>query len=202
MALSTEGLLGLTLWQTVIGGFGLGALVVTILLTVRATNAAIDANRIARESAERQLRAYIFVDSCKRTQEDKYNRWFIEASFKNFGQTPAYKLTIKFDYKLVSAPEAETMDFCDPTKHSSVHDLGPGHQTVVRPQIHELTGTNLPALKDGNLGLFFWGRADFIDAFGKERWLRFRYFQAGGKDLLSLGTHHEGNSTSESECLT
>jgi hypothetical protein len=86
------------------GGLGL-------ILTLGAVGAALHSNYIARDTARRQLRAYIGIDAASiefvKAGEDGANR-AIHVSIKNFGQTPAMlekaMFSLHFKSDLTSMP--------------------------------------------------------------------------------------------------
>ena len=72
-------------WITLLGAIGL---FVTILQGRKALGRARDANLIAKETADKQLRAYVYTDIGE-FDLDGDGRMLINLQIKNFGQTPA-----------------------------------------------------------------------------------------------------------------
>jgi hypothetical protein len=190
MALSTEGLLGLTLWQTVIGGFGLGALAVTILLTVRATNAAVDSNRIARESAERQLRAYVNITAAFITPGNG-RTICITIRYKNAGQTPAYRVTHDVRIRF-SDEKSEAVDSKAPLGQ---FDMGSGLEMDWESiPVRFVNEDRWIAVLNGHSPLYVLGEFYYGDVFGKTKRHTFYRLKLaeGGTDLLPCA---EGNES-------
>ena len=126
MARSAAELLSLTESQLYVGGAGIFLLVVTIGFTIRATNAAVEANRIARESAEQQLRAYVYV--VESSLEWKDNRILkVTVKTKNAGQTPAYS---RSDW--ISIGLSGDLNKLPNLGNPSRNDLGPGIEMELR----------------------------------------------------------------------
>ena len=77
----------------------IAALVATILVATLAVGAAFRANRIARRSAERQMRAYVQVENIQlefpRTEPAEERKFIIVINIKNSGQTPAKDYSIR-----------------------------------------------------------------------------------------------------------
>ena len=107
-----------------VGIAGLGLIYTTFRETRRAADAGRRANQIAAETAERQLRPYVHVETIN-PSEPSHDTEFIEVTFKNFGQTPAQEPTISagaiYIGKKVNA--WPVMDKCTEIDR----DIAPGH---------------------------------------------------------------------------
>jgi hypothetical protein len=169
MAVSTNKIVGLTEWQLYVGGLGLFLLIVTLWLTRRATNAAIEANRIARESAEQQLRAYVLINAVN-FSADK-NKKTLRASFtiSNTGQTPAYHvhniINIGGDY-ITSIPD-------HPNKISMI-DLGSGGQMFSSVVSEEMSEDKWNAIGSRDQKIYVWGIIRYKDIFSRDRETAYR----------------------------
>ena len=171
------------------------ALVLTILIAMAAVIAAFRSNRIARESAERQLRAYVGVF---RTTID----WSVVGApratihIRNDGQTPAYNLTHWMAIGL--SDKADLKNLHPPTKLSK-SDLGPNVPMSIA-QTKPLTQQQITALQTGQLRLFVWGMVNYNDAFGQiDRWVKYRLVLApaglAGNVENTLDLCEEGNES-------
>jgi hypothetical protein len=134
---------------------------------------------IMRRTAIRQLRAYVAVDSAKFIRNPKNDNapWSIDVAFKNFGLTPAHKLGVKVEVE-IGQPKAADIIIPLSTKAAprSQADLPPQHSRTVRIECPEL-----PYGDDGFISARFagnkayvWGRADYADAFKKQRFVSFQ----------------------------
>lgn len=208
MAHAGIGMAVFTFIQLAIGGFTLWFLYKTFrenrrtakaaLLAARAAHAS---NRQSRLTAERQLRAYVMVESCQRTRRSEGDTWVVELKIKNFGATPAYASITCVDYAIVKKMEAETFSPPNPTRLGSKADVGPGDTHTLRIELPEFDHpSKWAAFKDHQLYLYFWGRLDFVDAFGSSRWITFRLGQDGGH-VRNLRHAKEGNQSSETPRL-
>jgi hypothetical protein len=80
MAFWAKALFILGIGQSVLSGLG-------IYFVLRTLSATREANEIAKNTANRQLRAYIGYSGCKMTRTNDF--FYIEVCLTNFGQTPA-----------------------------------------------------------------------------------------------------------------
>lgn len=188
-------------WITVAEVLGLLGVVVLTVLTAKAANrsakAAESAVEVTRISAEHQLRAYIFIKDALRTRREVMDPWVIEIHIKNFGQTPAYRAEFRVSAEIIDPADEAEFAFPLPEIEDLKFDLAPDHEHTTRIDIPWLTGEVWREFKAHRKNIFLWGRVDFVDAFGKPRWMNFRFTQPGGY-VLNLYTCKEGNETSES----
>jgi hypothetical protein len=127
-----------------------------------------------RRTAQRQLRAYVFVSNGKievATTVDgrKYVQAFI--SFKNFGQTPGneFRTRAKAEIQAVSfMPDHESK----PGEDRSI--IGPTAGADVNVVFGPVSEEILTEVRTGTKRIFVWGRLDYIDVFGQPRYLQFR----------------------------
>jgi len=115
---------------------------------------------------------------------------------KNFGQTPAYGARADIDYTIIDTTDAATFVPPPPSVIGKKNDIGPGHYFKIRFPVHELKDDVWGLFKKRRKTLFVWGRVEFTDAFGDERWLTFRLYQ-DGHYIRNLLFCPEGNETSE-----
>jgi hypothetical protein len=160
MADSTKEIVGISEWQLYVGGVGIVFLVLTLVLTAKATNAAVEANRIARKSAERQLRAYVTVEAIQTHPGDDPMAYKVE--WKNTGQTPATDVVTYTNWE--SRIDALPDDFAYPK--ALINDsavLGPSQHmnawTIFIP------GQMIQRVRRDILRLFVWGAAEYNDVF-------------------------------------
>lgn len=190
MAVAAENLTDLTKIEIGLLIMGTAVLLVTIIYSIRSY-------RLSANTAERQLRAYLFVEDVRRWRRKVGDPWMIELKIKNFGQTPAYRVTLVIETQFIDASAEKSFVPPAPTYEVSVTDLAPGHTQTTQQDIPGLSGQIWNDFKAYQIVIFFWGRIDFVDAYGRKRWIRFRLYQNGGY-LLNLSYCAEGNETSES----
>ena len=149
----------------------------------------------ARETSERQLRAYVWT-------ETDFNGGIsaqlgkIITTFKNTGQTPAYEVHVWTETKILDDPLPVGFVF----ENSPATINGPRY--VINPgSIHTLNSTpDIPHLEDmknsviqGNKKLYHWGEVRYTDAFNITRRSRFRIYCSGAA-LVGMWVYcDEGN---------
>lgn len=132
----------------------------------------------AEETAERQLRAYVFpvnVDLSLSTTTPK-----LTITYKNCGQTPAYDVTLWTTtaaavYPLLEEPRGPEIE-----PNASRGHIGPGEsihcEAFPEPPI---THDEIAHLLQGEGALYLYGVLHFTDAFKEKRAIKFCYFRGG-----------------------
>jgi hypothetical protein len=141
--------------------------------------------RDARHTAERQLRAYVFVESVELITESRIVRAVL--SIKNSGQTPAYDLVVYVGISSRGAGEIFVPPEPDDVSLDKL-SVGPGMSISTSNQF-EVPATNnelLRAFDNGLAVVYIYGRIDYIDAFNVPRYLIYRMRAA----KLSNGSWH------------
>ena len=178
---------------------------------VMAADAAAASVRNMQENAERELRAYISIESAEivaatsngtiveppRRPSDGFKA-LAHLVFRNAGKTPAKELKIYGRIDHVAWPinpvSLRELPFASPLISSSV--LGPS-QISHKFEISEdpITSTQETSLSNGTTVLVIHGEAKYLDAFNKERWVKYRYFTGGPVGLrgTALSSHEDGN---------
>jgi len=155
---------------------------------------AFHSNWIARDTAKRQLRAYIHVEglSIRDVSVGKIPRGHVR--FINAGQTPAYNVSIRSH--LIYLPEeldgAMKIDACERD-----FSLGPGRTHNAYPNGAFPIGTDmLNNFKIGAISIFIFGEIKYTDAFGTKQITCFR--SVHNKDCIGdlTTTCVRGNSVS------
>ncbi len=163
--------------QVALSAFGFAALLCTIFLTYRATSAAIESNEIARDTAKRELRAYISVTAKHINSFDVRSVATIKVAPVNHGQTPAYKSYIvgsvdvfpfqiprNFDFPPVSKDDNQQKFDIYPNV-SSLSTIISAKRTFSQPEIGDIIS--------GNKSIYVYGTIYYIDIFGDERFTCF-----------------------------
>lgn len=138
--------------------------------------------RDAKQTAERQLRAYVVVVSEDFITQDSANSRFVGVfRIRNTGQTPAYKLRVNSRTCALVHPPESNFKFVlndDPLSQSVVM-LGPREDTGHRSSADlPLTADviRLVTNPDSAARLYTYGVVRYEDSFGKERFTNFCYF--------------------------
>jgi hypothetical protein len=181
----------LRITDTLIAGF-MALLLLTMLLLWRATR------RLARradDTAERQLRAYVCVESAVIKPEDDGFR--VVVSVQNTGVTPAYKLQQRTqvairEYPLLKIPLPELIP------RPGQDTLAPQGVTTPMPRFGRLlTKDEEREIRAEAKAIYVYGELDYTDVFGKSRVTKFRFRCNGhGLDLrLFMGDDGGNEST-------
>jgi hypothetical protein len=144
---------------------------------------------IAKDTAQRQLRAYISVNIEKHPDLDNSNPPEVVVLFKNSGQTPAYNV----DARLVVYVAGETLTEDNMSKVRSALDELKKSVSVLFPSQEfreaSVPGVGIPLTQEdktlismGAKTLWVVGRATYTDAFGYTRFTHFRLYMSGAPD--------------------
>jgi hypothetical protein len=145
------------------------------LFVLVALGFAFEANRIARDSAKRQLRAYVEMQPVKITPLERAKVATITATFINTGQTPARNLRFVISWKTGPLQEDEKQLTPELTGRHSRGQLG-SHQT--RTITRELSGVTEARKKEiaaGKATIWVYGLIIYEDIFGHEWETPFRF---------------------------
>jgi hypothetical protein len=144
---------------------------------------------IAKDSAQRQLRAYVSVNIEKHPDLDNSNLPEMVVLFKNNGQTPAYDVDARFevyigDQRLTDSDMSKIRPALDEL-NKSVSVLFPSQEF----REASVPGVGIPLTQEdktlvsmGAKTLWVVGRATYTDAFGYPRFTHFRLYMRGAVD--------------------
>lgn len=150
-----------------------------------------DTLKASKESSERQLRAYVFIEKADLTLQDRTVSVVLYG--KNSGQTPAYKLTSALILTIGPAGEVFT-----PPANPNVDGpplpavVGPGGTFEPRHRM-ELVPENVPHFQSGRAVIYAWGQIDYRDAFDQSRYVKFRLESVKIGDRWAFRPTPEGN---------
>lgn len=126
-----------------------------------------DANRDARESAERRLRAYVGYDSIRMLELRNHSQHF-QIIWKNTGQTPTRTLATRWGYWC--EPDLPPDGFSFPDAHpeegasaGGVGAAGAGQEFFSNGPI--ITSEQLNAVFRGELRVLYWAWVEYDDVF-------------------------------------
>jgi hypothetical protein len=155
----------------------------------KAAKAATDTAKTMEETAERQLRAYITVESVKYevvTAPIPHNAR-ARVAVKNYGQTPAYDLTVLINADLGEYPLTHELEPLDEQHRSGKSVMAPGgNSAFFTPLGYPIIQSKMTEIADGKVVIYVYGDIQYRDAFDKPRGLKFRVFY-GGHDAVSVG---------------
>ena len=154
--------------------------VVLGLATVFLYSATRDLVENADQTAQRQLRAYVFVKDAFVRNIDGPDRFAVHTYLKNFGQTPAYRYSVKGAAKYTPFPNT---DFSrDPKGDQRVLQsiLAPGGESAFVVDLPlTMTDEIKAALKSGQTAIYSFGIIEYDDAFKKHHTANFRFMFGG-----------------------
>ena len=160
-----------------------------------------------RDTAERQLRAYVCVNSAvlKFPQPDIPEA---QVHFKNCGQTPAYALRGWIHTWFTEYPLKEPLPTAPDDLRKGSETLPAGGTTIfVAPRKPPLPPSNLALLGTEKFTLYVYGEVRYRDIFGREQYTKFRLIHGGtegtrkivgrdGSEQWLLKPDSEGNDAS------
>jgi len=158
----------------------------------------------AKDTAKRQLRAYVFPINTilTRVAIDQIPEFHV--TIKNSGQTPAYR--VMHDARVVYGPYP-----LDPTQmpllfgeieRLSKVNLGPGISLNKYAYGITVTAEIWNELQDHKTAYYAYGEIRFDDAFGEHRWIKYLVMVGGQLGIRAdgfMGNCSDGNETSEDE---
>ncbi len=159
----------------------------------KSADATRDYARIAADTAQRQLRAYVCFESgfVRFTRPDVPEAHLV---FRNFGETPAYDVRTGGVIGYFPYPWDNTLP--PPPLNPNVAIIGPNakleEHTRMDPPMH---GVHVAMLPSPQNAVWVVGRIEYRDAFGQERHTNHRMFCRGplGIGTFALTPDAEGN---------
>ncbi len=151
----------------------------------------------ADDTSQRQLRAYIGLHSADSTvyrfAEGGY-AFIAHAELRNYGQTPAYDLTVKSNAKI---------DTIDKVPFDDFPELERGVPGIAFRDVPFGVDIGWPISDEDRIALFtrkkvffFWGRTEYRDAFGKYHYFAFRLasgeIKVGTDSIYTMKPHGRG----------
>ena len=131
--------------------------------------------RVAQDTAKKQLRAYMSFDGITNERMDANGTMEIKISFRNSGQTPAYRVDGRPFHTHTSGVTFDNLPKdAQSTPDSEVTEMicGPGSKLTFPLKVRDLTNV-LPSIELGHLILWVYGHFIYRDIFNK--WYKLRY---------------------------
>lgn len=137
--------------------------------------------RDAKKTAERQLRAYVWArphPQHKTSSIDEIHTTGFKFTFSNDGQTPAYSVRHVMGIGIFSdQSEVEELQFGE---KGSRFVLNPGaNSDMTIAKSNQISDTDKSAIASGKSRIYVWGEVRYTDAFGQDRWTKFRMMLQG-----------------------
>ena len=159
----------------------------------------------AKDTSQRQLRAYVSVKNGKISELSTTEHIMAKLTIINCGNTPAYALQKVSGITLAEFPLQHdiasqiTSKFADGDFPKSKETLGPGAKLQMMGQFSTLLeDTHISAIKSGTSAIYFFGEIRYLDAFERPQYMKFRYFVGGGAGIEGnqFAAYQEGNEAS------
>ena len=149
--------------DTLIAGFT-ALLLWAIWLLWRATRKLVND---AQRNAERQLRAYLAVipETIAGFRTNVVGK--IEWVVKNLGQTPAQKITHRYNFAVLPNPLPPRHKFAEPTREiAGISALLPKDEAVLYFDGDAFTAQQIEAISRNEARIYCWGHTEYEDIFG------------------------------------
>lgn len=195
-------------WASIIAGAQLAATIIGLYFikgtldatfeavqeTGKATLAMQETNEIARETMQKQLRAYIGVIIVEHPVLSENGTIFAKMKFTNYGQTPAHGCVFEGAFMLAEYPNPPLpeLDFRQDGSKSSIF---PGQEWTSHITLPHTLGPVLADVLDGQATrLYLYGELRYEDVFKTAHTLKYRYEMGGELARVGrLGPSPQGN---------
>jgi hypothetical protein len=169
-----------------------GAVALFTLLLVVATALLYQAGErqlhLSRETAQRQLRAYVHVKGAEVQNIGDPSKRRVIIIIENSGQTPAYEVRFRAGEHVREWPlKTEFGDFPDDLR-TAIGPLGSNGTYIMPVPVSSLSAWEEEQLQGGKAGIYAWGDINYIDCFGKPQRTWFAYVCEG--EGLPKGAMH------------
>jgi hypothetical protein len=186
-------------FQSKLGVLGFVAVVLSLFFTgwaaraaTIAAKAAQDSIKAASDTAERQLRAYLFIVTV--TPVVNMDGWHVSLELKNTGQTPANDVAIKGRYRF--AEGVPVLEYSEKDRVPGTAVIGPGQIHIAKFRLQWPTPgdthTTLARCAKDELALIAHGEVAYRDAFGLDRETHFNFRIFGNVQTKSAMARAEG----------
>jgi len=175
----------------IIGGFGVIYAIKTLDQVKAQAIAAKDSLDLSRDTAQRQLRAYVRVYAAN-IEFRVPDRPVIEVHFKNCGATPAYRVRTWIGLGLGEWPLNKALPAPPEGFQGSRSVLAPGGQEIM-PAVWKqpIPAPLLPFLGTRQATVYVFGRTEYIDTFKNAWYTEFRLLH-GGPEPVKLDANKDG----------
>jgi hypothetical protein len=131
--------------------------------------------------SKKQLRAYLGLSEVFISGVAVGEKPTVECALRNFGQTPAYRVSYWAEAKLLDS----RADSFTPTQSGSERTVNPGRDgfTIKARLAEPLSEEDMSKIKLGTASIYFYGAISYRDAFSRRRKTEFLY-QHGGPGLF------------------
>jgi hypothetical protein len=139
----------------------------------QSADATRDSVKLAEATAERQLRAYVFIQDVNILLRENDTIIDVTVKFLNSGRTPGYDLRTTFKAE-IKAPPTTGSPYTELALPEAKSIIAPRAGIDIGPNRLVLQDGDLAGLRDGSRTLYIWGRVDYVDAFKQDRYFIFQ----------------------------
>jgi hypothetical protein len=140
-------------------------------------------------SAQRRLRAYVGVSEVAFEEEIEGRAPRVSITIKNFGATPAYKLTVAADAQIAFSVDQV------PVATSTCKTLGhlpPGLEVrIPRPAVLSIGTAPGDEVDAAYCRIFVYGCVEYVDTFGEPHFTRFRLEEGADRKFFACDAGNE-----------
>jgi hypothetical protein len=191
-----------TLWLVIVGGGQIGLFYWQLRLikvaaddakrageaAERAAKATEDAVGLSRDTAKRQLRAYVIVDA--ESFDTRPGKFISKLKVINTGQTPAYEMKVLSKTDILPLPLPEGFDFSiedpgNPSVSTLGRDRDVGHASELTTKDVARQRFDAALADDAAEVIYTFGTATYRDAFGDPQHTNFCVYFAWEKDRVT-----------------
>jgi hypothetical protein len=180
-----------TLWLVIVGGTQIGLFYWQLRLirvaaddakkagiaAGRAATATESAVELTRQTAERQLRAYVVITSAE-PSFDGAGDLTVTIKITNCGQTPAYNVTASRDIRILDFPNPQFSPI--PETRTPRFTLAKDQPMEIAPVLRNVAGiSDIGALFDAGRAVYIFGEVIYEDIFKKRRRMPFHMICTG-----------------------
>jgi hypothetical protein len=151
-----------------------------------------------RDSSEMQLRAYVHIEKTPISFSDGV--FTVLFSIKNFGQTPAHDVNVRYAFEAVPCVDEEPVRVPIPSEDYFLGSIAPRTDFYVLDA--EVKDVSLLSIKEGEVAIYLVGTITYLTVFGKRRETKFQYLVGGGiswdddDDDREMSADESGNDAS------
>lgn len=161
-------------WQLRIMRRGIDDSTVSANAASASAQATAESVRIMRETAERQLRAYISGQASSFKYDATKKNVVVEVHFKNFGQTPAYNVRCWMGVTVREHPLGSLLQNPPVELPLAKEVLAPSRHSIITVPTRELSDLEINQFMSGQTVVYAFGEISYSDAFGQHRVTKFR----------------------------
>lgn len=126
-----------------------------------------------RDTARRQLRAYVFINKAKLSRHPSNDGpWYILLAVKNYGATPATDAIFKVEWAIMPVIGEETILQFSERSQCEKATIAPHHHCTTKITIS--LSSNMSIERAASHMVYVWGRVDYADAFRRPRFMTFQ----------------------------